>query len=129
VCSEAGHRASSRAAEPPRQSPAPKGQLAAFPRAHDALRRDGGADTTLEAVAREALWEESGGPPISGPPQQRGFGTRLLESGLAAQIGGRVSIDFAATGLRCRIRVPGAAESRADRKPLRVRHAKMPLID
>jgi two-component sensor histidine kinase len=77
----------------------------------------------------EVLWEESGGPPISGPPQQRGFGTRLLESGLTTQIGGRVSIDFAATGLRCRIRVPGAAESRADRKPLRVRHAKMPLID
>jgi two-component sensor histidine kinase len=47
--------------------------------------------------------EESGGPPIAGAPQQRGFGTGLLERGLAAQIGGEVALNFAATGLRCRI--------------------------
>ena len=54
----------------------------------------------------EVLWEEAGGPSIPEPPSRRGFGTRLLERGLAAQIGGAVSLDFAATGLRCRIRLP-----------------------
>jgi two-component sensor histidine kinase len=52
------------------------------------------------------VWEETGGPPLGGRPLRRGFGTRLLERGLAAQIGGAVSLDFAASGLRCRIRIP-----------------------
>jgi two-component sensor histidine kinase len=54
----------------------------------------------------EVLWEESGGPPVAEAPARRGFGTRLLERGLAAQIGGAVSLDFASSGLRCRIRIP-----------------------
>jgi PAS domain S-box-containing protein len=54
----------------------------------------------------EVVWDESGGPPIAEPPSRRGFGTRLLERGLAAQIGGAVTLDFAPTGLRCRIRLP-----------------------
>ena len=54
----------------------------------------------------EVLWEEAGGPPVMEAPARRGFGTRLLERGLAAQIGGAVSLDFAPTGLRCRIRLP-----------------------
>jgi two-component sensor histidine kinase len=58
------------------------------------------------------LWEEAGGPPVAGPPERRGFGTRLLERGLAAQIGGEVALDFAPAGLRCRIRVPAAAAGR-----------------
>jgi PAS domain S-box-containing protein len=154
-------------------------RLAALARAHDALRRDGGTETSLAAVASEAvapytndgaaprvevvgpevrlssgtamalgmafhelgtnaakhgalsvpggmvrlswgeavqdesgahwhdiLWEESGGPPVAGPPVRRGFGTRLLERGLSGQIGGAVTLDFAPSGLRCRIRVP-----------------------
>jgi two-component sensor histidine kinase len=52
------------------------------------------------------LWEEAGGPPLPGRPPKRGFGTRLLERGLAAQIGGAISLDFALSGLHCRIRVP-----------------------
>lgn len=158
-------------------------RLAALARAHGALQRDGGTETTLEAVAREALspylaigvprleivgpqvrlasgtavalgiafhelatnaskhgslsapggrvhlswhpvqdpggdgrarheviWEETGGPPITGPPAMRGFGTKLLEGGLAAQIGGTVSLDFASAGLRCRMTVPEFAD-------------------
>jgi two-component sensor histidine kinase len=54
----------------------------------------------------EMLWEEAGGPSIPEPPSRRGFGTRLLERGLAAQIGGAVSLNFAPCGLRCRIRLP-----------------------
>jgi two-component sensor histidine kinase/PAS domain-containing protein len=62
---------------------------------------------------REVLWEESGGPPIAGAPARRGFGTRLLERGLAAQIGGAVALDFAPSGLRCRIRLPAEDGPRA----------------
>lgn len=153
-------------------------RLAALARAHDALRRDGAADTPLRMVARETLaphgggdgasrvevtgpevrlasgtavalgmvfhelatnavkhgalsvpegrvrlswgpaapdsdgtlwhevlWEEIGGPPVGGAPARRGFGMRLLEGGLAAQIGGTISLDFAPSGLRCRIRI------------------------
>ena len=54
----------------------------------------------------EVLWEEAGGPPLPGRPPKRGFGTRLLERGLAAQIGGAISLDFTLSGLHCRIRVP-----------------------
>jgi two-component sensor histidine kinase len=153
-------------------------RLAALARAHDALHRDGGTETSLDAVAREALapylggapprlsvvgphvrlssgtavalgmafhelatnaakhgalvnpagrvrvswrtadqsddgrqrydllWEEVGGPPVTLPADRRGFGMRLLERGLPAQIGGDVSVEFAPTGLMCRIQVP-----------------------
>jgi PAS domain S-box-containing protein len=153
-------------------------RLAALARAHEALQRDGGAETSVEAVAREALapygggpvvkriaiqgpevrlpsgaamalgmafhelatnaakhgalsasegrvrlswaaaqrddgavvwevvWEEQGGPALDGPPAHQGFGTRLLQRGLASQIGGTVALDFARTGLRCRIDIP-----------------------
>ena len=63
-----------------------------------------GADP--EDGSRVVEWMERGGPPVAGPPVRRGFGTRLLERGLAAQIGGAVSLDFAPSGLRCRIRLP-----------------------
>ena len=167
-----------------RSSPSPEAFHAAFrqrldalARAHDALLRDGGTETTLEAVLREALaphmaeagrleiagpeipvtpdiavalgmafhelatnaakhgalsvpggrirvtweggaaapdgarahalrWQEIGGPPLAGPPARRGFGTRLLERILGAQVGGAVAMDFAAAGLRLRDPLP-----------------------
>lgn len=161
-----------------------RGRIAALARAHDALLRDGGAQTTLEAVAREALapfgtdagrvmiagpraqlgagaaialgmvfhelganaakhgalsgptgrvrltwrqssdgdghpchdalWEESGGPPIAKPPAHRGFGTRLLERALASQGGSAVRLDFDPAGLRCHIRVPSTGPDSHD---------------
>lgn len=47
-------------------------------------------------------WEEQGGPEVS-PPDRKGFGTRLLERGIARELGGRVSVEFNKHGLRCRI--------------------------
>jgi len=44
-------------------------------------------------------WTETGGPALSGPPARRGFGSRLLMAALPAQLGGRVSLDFAPGGL------------------------------
>ncbi len=44
-------------------------------------------------------WLEEGGPAPASPPLRRGFGTRLLSSALPAQLGGRVSLHFAPSGL------------------------------
>lgn len=50
-------------------------------------------------------WEESGGPPVT-PPSRRGFGTRMIERGLAAELGGTVTIDFRPEGLVCTVDAP-----------------------
>lgn len=50
-------------------------------------------------------WAESGGPPVP-KPRRRGFGTRLIVSGLARQLNGDVNLDFDPTGVRCTIDMP-----------------------
>ena len=50
-------------------------------------------------------WREMGGPPVA-PPARRGFGSRLLERGLASELRGDVSLDYPADGVVCTIRVP-----------------------
>ena len=65
-------------------------------------------DTTARADADPLLefdWIESGGPPVQ-KPQRRGFGTRMIEQGLAAELDGDVAIDFQPSGLICRVRAP-----------------------
>ena len=47
-------------------------------------------------------WRETGGPPVRAPVR-RGFGTRLLEQGLAADLGGRVNLEFLPEGLVCTV--------------------------
>ncbi|WP_051329284.1 sensor histidine kinase [Geminicoccus roseus] len=50
-------------------------------------------------------WEERGGPPV-GEPARRGFGTRMIEHGLARELGGSASISFRPEGLVCVIETP-----------------------
>lgn len=50
-------------------------------------------------------WQETGGPPVS-KPLRGGFGTRLLEKGLARELGGKVQLDYAPEGLICRVTAP-----------------------
>lgn len=47
-------------------------------------------------------WVERDGPPVK-PPGQRGFGTRLIERGLAAELAGSAKIEFHPEGVVCRI--------------------------
>ena len=49
-------------------------------------------------------WNEVGGPPV-GQPARKGFGSRLLDMG-ATQLEGEIDLDYAAAGLRCRLRFP-----------------------
>jgi PAS domain S-box-containing protein len=51
-------------------------------------------------------WVESGGPPVAGAPERRGFGSRVLEGTLRSQLGGSVELAWAAAGLTCEISVP-----------------------
>ena len=68
--------------------------------------QDGQIDIQWQANGRLRLtWTESGGPPVE-LPSGRGFGSRLIERGLRHEIGGRVSLDFAPTGVVCTIEVP-----------------------
>ena len=47
-------------------------------------------------------WQERGGPKVTAPTRQ-GFGTRLIQRSLAAELGGEVAMAFAATGVVCDI--------------------------
>lgn len=64
---------------------------------------------TIEAAAngRQLVlrWEEMGGPAVP-PPSRRGFGSRMLERGLAHELGGTVHLDYLPGGLVCTINVP-----------------------
>ncbi|USQ98520.1 sensor histidine kinase [Caulobacter sp. RL271] len=51
----------------------------------------------------DLTWTEQGGPPVK-PPSDRGFGSRLIERGLAAELSGSAAIDFHPDGVVCRIR-------------------------
>jgi two-component sensor histidine kinase len=57
----------------------------------------------------EIVWRERGGPPVR-PPQRRGFGSRLLERGLAQEFGGTVKLGFAPAGVECHICLPLAGK-------------------
>jgi PAS domain S-box-containing protein len=57
---------------------------------------------TLDGDRLRLEWRESGGPPVE-PPGRRGFGSRLIERGLAADLGGAASLRFEQAGLRCEI--------------------------
>jgi two-component sensor histidine kinase/integral membrane sensor domain MASE1 len=67
----------------------------------------------------ELAWREAGGPPVR-PPKQRGFGSRLLERGLAGELNGEVSVDYRPDGLACTMRARlRAAEARPEPPPAR----------
>lgn len=49
-------------------------------------------------------WREQGGPQVT-EPTRRGFGSRLIESAMAAEPGGRVDMAFNPEGLICVLEV------------------------
>jgi two-component sensor histidine kinase len=54
-------------------------------------------------------WTESDGPEVA-QPMHRGFGTRLVRSGLAHELQGEVRLDYQPAGLVCTMRIPLASE-------------------
>jgi two-component sensor histidine kinase len=47
-------------------------------------------------------WEEIDGPPVA-PPRRKGFGTRLLQRALSAELGGSARLEFAPAGVICEL--------------------------
>jgi len=64
-------------------------------------------------------WVEQGGPPVA-VPSRRGFGSTLIEGGIASELGGNATLDYTPDGLRCTIEIPvtvlSGREGRAARR-------------
>ena len=89
-------------------------ELATNAAKYGALSVTAGRLSIVWAFEREVLrltWEEMGGPPVVAP-LRRGFGSRLIERSLSAELGGEATIDFAETGLVCRITAALAAPTK-----------------
>ncbi len=87
-------------------------ELAANATAHGALSVLEGRVSIgwrVEAMASGASlhlrWQESGGPPVA-LPGRKGFGSRLIERGLAQDLGGEVRLSYEASGVVCQIAMP-----------------------
>jgi PAS domain S-box-containing protein len=79
---------------------------------YGALSRPGGhVRITWSQVTRadgahlRLTWEERGGPPVL-PPTHRGFGTRLIERGVARELSGEVHLIYDPEGVTCVVDVP-----------------------
>lgn len=79
---------------------------------YGALSVDGGRveiswrlDEACDPPMLRLEWRERGGPRVT-PPTTRGFGARLLERGLAHELGGDVTIRFLPAGVLCEIVAP-----------------------
>jgi PAS domain S-box-containing protein len=55
----------------------------------------------------ELVWRETGGPNVAAP-DQRGFGSLMIERNLARAIDAKVELEFAPDGVRCRIMIPAS---------------------
>jgi PAS domain S-box-containing protein len=51
-------------------------------------------------------WQERGGPPVSGPPERKGFGTQMTARSVVGQLGGSLTYDWDPDGLTMRLSVP-----------------------
>jgi light-regulated signal transduction histidine kinase (bacteriophytochrome)/CheY-like chemotaxis protein len=75
---------------------------------YGALSVDDG-QVTVSATKTEQgvtlIWQESGGPAVT-PPEERGFGTTLIESAVPHELNGRASLFFEASGVRADIFLP-----------------------
>lgn len=59
------------------------------------------------------VWSERDGPTVLAPTR-KGFGSRLIERGLAAQMGAVVTIEYPPEGLRCSLQAPLARLQESD---------------
>jgi PAS domain S-box-containing protein len=60
---------------------------------------------SLKGLMLNVAWKEVGGPMVTAPTR-KGFGSRLIERGLAAELGGEVQMIFDPAGVVCTIDAP-----------------------
>jgi two-component sensor histidine kinase/CheY-like chemotaxis protein len=76
---------------------------------HGALSSSDGRISVTWQLTEEGLllmWDEAGGPPIAGPPERHGFGTKIIAAGIEHQLDGRVTFDWRPEGVVVSIVVP-----------------------
>ena len=56
-------------------------------------------------------WREQNGPPVK-PPARKGFGSRVIERGLAHELDGKVTLDYPVAGVFCTINFPAPRSDR-----------------
>ena len=62
-------------------------------------------EQTPEGTRLVLQWQEKDGPPVT-PPSRKGFGSQVLERGLAHELGGAVHLAYLPGGLVCTINIP-----------------------
>ena len=75
---------------------------------YGALSVDAGQVSVSWSVEGERFnlsWRERGGPAVA-PPRRSGFGTRLIERGLSAELRGTARIDYRLDGVVCTVDAP-----------------------
>ena len=72
---------------------------------YGALSNAGGTvtiDWTIAETGLTIVWRERGGPKVT-PPTTKGFGSRMIERAVGADLGATVTFDYAPDGLICTI--------------------------
>jgi two-component sensor histidine kinase len=59
-------------------------------------------DMTAKGIRLHIVWRESGGPPVKAPTR-KGFGTRLITTGIARDLEGEVRLEYLPQGVVCTI--------------------------
>lgn len=62
-------------------------------------------ETAREGGRLVLRWQEEDGPPVT-PSSRKGFGTRVIEQGLAHELEGEVNLDYRAGGVVCTMNFP-----------------------
>ena len=86
-------------------------ELATNAAKHGALSAPGGRvilSWRLEGQELHLRWQEEGGPPVLAPPGRRGFGSRVIDTTVRGQLGGRLVMLWQQQGLCCEIALPAA---------------------
>jgi two-component sensor histidine kinase len=68
--------------------------------ASGALDISGAADDSQVTL----VWAETGGPEVTGKPDMQGFGSKMMERSLAAQLAGSIEYDWQPCGLVAKVR-------------------------
>jgi two-component sensor histidine kinase len=80
-------------------------ELATNAAKYGALSNDSGkvkVEWVIDSETLTIVWRELGGPPVA-RPAKTGFGTKLLQRGVARDLDGAVTIDFRSSGVVCTI--------------------------
>ena len=67
-------------------------------------------EPSLESSRLIVHWQEKDGPPVT-RPSRLGFGSRMIERGLAHELEGTVDIDYRSNGVVCTINIPVPQEA------------------